>query len=775
MTTISMQDAIAACATEPIHIPGAIQPHGHLFVVDRETFEIIQASEAAWALVGVDVEAVRAAPTPPRVPLSRLSDAVVRGMRTALTYGDLARPYPVGCFDVAGLGKFDTLLHAYDGVLFVELEPAIADPPPYFTAMHSLVRTFVAQLQGVTSVDDLCRLAATEMHRITRFGRTLVYRFNEEGHGEVLAQHIEPGYDSYLGHWFPASDIPAQARELYRKNHLRIIGDANYAAVPLVPTLNPLSGKPTDLTYAALRSVSPVHLEYLRNMGTLASMSISIVVENKLWGLISCHHATPKQSPFTVRLAAEHLGQVLSLQIEAREGHQDIEYGLELRRILVSLVATAAEGTGALQRLTDAPDLLLRIAGATGAAVVVAGECRLVGETPTEAQILALVDWLAARGSDVVATNCLPQQYPPAGEFCDRASGLLAISVSQLHRDAVLWFRPEVVQNILWAGNPNKPASVQPDAMQRLHPRRSFETWREEVHGQATPWRNSEIAVAADLRHALLNIVLRRAEEVAALANELGRINKELEAFSYSVSHDLRAPLRHITGYADLLREGEGAGMSDRSRRFLANIKDSAQFAGTLVDDLLGFSQMGRAAIRPARIDLGMLTRGIVANMRHDGSATGVEWRIGSLPTVVADPVFMQVVMQNLIGNAVKYSQGRTPPIVTIDGTSDDDGATVRVMDNGVGFDMRYAGKLFGVFQRLHSVEEFAGTGIGLASVRRAIERQGGTVTAYGELGTGATFTFMLPHGASRVDADDDAPDPASLLRRRAATTDTPR
>ncbi len=351
---------------------------------------------------------------------------------------------------------------------------------------------------------------------------------------------------------------------------------------------------------------------------------------------------------------------------------------------------------------------------------------------------------LSTRQRDVYDTDRLGAAFAPAQEYADVASGILAMSVSQIHRHFVIWFRPEVVQTVLWAGNPEK--SVTPSASgDRLHPRRSFATWREELRGRSMPWRDSELAVAAELRHALLNLVLRRAEEVAQLASELGRTNKELEAFSYSVSHDLRAPMRHIAGYADLVRDYEGAALSERGLRYLQNIKDASRFAGTLVDDLLAFSQMGRTTLHPTRVDLRGLVRSIIRNREMEGGAN-IDWQVGALPAVTADPVFMQVAVQNLVDNAVKYSSKQEHPRIEISALDDGTAHVVSVSDNGVGFDMRYAPKLFGVFQRLHGVEEFSGTGIGLASVRRAVERHGGTVTAHGELGRGATFTFSIPH-----------------------------
>jgi light-regulated signal transduction histidine kinase (bacteriophytochrome) len=353
-----------------------------------------------------------------------------------------------------------------------------------------------------------------------------------------------------------------------------------------VPSLNPATNRPTDLTYTTLRSFSPVHLEYMRNMGTHASMSVSIVVRGKLWGLVSCHDHDARIVPFSTRVAVEHLGHMLSLQIEAKEEREEGEYLAALRRTMGRLISAMGEHDNFVGGLQSVPKDVLSFARSAGAAIVFDDQITLLGSTPDEDTVRALTNWLADHTSGVWATDSLAREWPPAQAHQDKACGVLALPVSQIFRNYLLWFRPELMQTIKWAGEPVKIE----DADGASAPRTNFSPWLETVRGHSAMWRQGELEIASELRGALLNIVLRRAEERAELATELTRANKELEAFSYSVSHDLRAPLRHIAGYGDLLREQEGERMSDKSRRFLNNMLDSARFAGTLVDDLLTFS-----------------------------------------------------------------------------------------------------------------------------------------------------------------------------------------
>lgn len=747
------------CAREPIHIPGGIQPHGFLFSVD-EGGRIVQASRNVVLLVA------RGAEAPVETLLGQPLSAVL-GEHAALALDALERlgasgeegiPLYAGSIDdprSAG-GRASPLaivVHRYQGVRIVELEPA-RSTADVFASMYPLVRTFMNSLQTVDDVEGLARLAAREVHRIAGFGRTMVYSFDEEGHGHVIAESLDPGYTGYLGQRFPASDIPPQARALYVRNRIRLIADADYDPAPLVPALHPATGRPTDLTFASLRSISPVHVQYMKNMGTWASMSMSIVVRGRLWGLISCHHDTARVPSFEVRTACEHVAQVLSLQVEAKEDHAAAGYRLELRRRQTRLLAAMANTDDFIDAVAGHPQEMLALANATGAVVVFEGRIVRVGEAPDDAAIDRLVSWLDSRPEEIHATDTLAEDWPEAAAHAlgADAAGMLAVSLSRLFRNYVIWFRPEVVRTIRWAGDPRaKLAGLSAS----LSPRESFEVWTQVVRGRSAPWLAAELEVAAEFRAALLGMVLRRAEELAQLALELGRVNRELEGFSYSVSHDLRAPLRHIVGFADLLREMDHARLSERGKHFVERIIAQARFGGKLVDDLLAFSQMGRAAMRPQRLDLGALAGRIVAEELKDKDGRRIDCQVEELGEVTADPILMDVVLRNLIANAIKFTGTRGlepsgPAASIVIGTRPGEGALADqalfyVRDNGVGFDMRYVDKLFGVFQRLHRHEDFPGTGIGLASVRRIVERHGGQTWAEGEPDQGATIWFSLP------------------------------
>jgi two-component system, chemotaxis family, sensor kinase Cph1 len=723
------------CDAEPIHVPGGIQPHGYLLAL-TDDLRIVQASENIALLTNAPVQTLLDQPVD--VLLGEPGAKRIAHAATHIALDDA--PLYVGAIDSMQQHRFDVTMHRHDGTLIIEMEAAEAGGEA-FASMYPLVRTFARGLQDAGTVQELAELAVREVRAITRFGRVMLYSFDEEGRSHVLAEDRDPDYASFLHQFFPASDIPRQARALYLRNRIRLVADVNYTPARLVPPINPLTGRPTDLTYATLRSFSPVHLEYMRNMNTHASMSVSIVVRGKLWGLISCHDHDARLVPFNTRVAVEHLGHMLSLQIEAKEERAEGEYLAGLRRTMGRLIGAMGEHENFVAGLRAVPGEVLNFARSAGAAIVMNDQITLMGATPDEHTVRELSHWLAENTTGVWATDSLAREWPPAKAYIDKACGVLAVPVSQIFRNYLLWFRPELMQTIKWAGEPVKITNAEGAST----PRTNFSPWLETVRGHSALWRPGELEIAQELRGALLNIVLRRAEERAELATELARANKELEAFSYSVSHDLRAPLRHIAGYGDLLREMEGDRMSEKSRRFLNNMLDSARFAGTLVDDLLTFSQMGRAALRPAPVDLGQIVRALVQEFESETATREIDWIIGDLPRVTGDAAFLQLALRNLLSNAVKYTRTRESAKIEIFATRSDDEYIFGVRDNGVGFDMKYGAKLFGVFQRLHRAEEFEGTGIGLANVRRIVERHEGRTWAEGRLGEGATFYFSLP------------------------------
>ncbi len=726
------------CATEPIHIPGSIQPHGALLVLDADSLQLLQASRNAGAML--DAPALQpGADWPhghPRI------DAMLQWLRTENKSAASATASVVSHTLDVDRHRLHLQSHPGPQGLMVEVEASTRAEAERFDAMYPAIRRFVDRIEGVQAVRELCGIAAAQVRALTGFDRVMVYQFSPQWHGTVIAEDGNGTLPSYLGLRFPASDIPAQARALYTRTRLRMIPDAWYEAVPVLPATSPVDGQPLDMSSVSLRSVSPVHLQYMRNMGTAASMSISILVNGSLWGLISCHHAQARVLGPLWRGTCDFIGQLLAMQIEGRERGAYADARLVLKDVESTLLSHVVQAPDVASGLVSSKDAWLRVAGAGGAAIVQEGKVLTVGVTPGTAQIEAMATWLRQRhtGSAVFATHELPRHLPEAAAYADSACGLLAVPISALHAHYILWFRPELVHTVRWGGEPTKAT----DEQGRLHPRSSFAQWVEEVRGHAEPWSAAERDAVDSLRNAITTFVLKRAEERAQLTEKLESTNRELEAFSYSVSHDLRAPFRHVVGYAQLLREQSDV-QEKRSRHYLDSIIAAAMSAGQLVDDLLNFSQLGRAALDTGRVDMNKLVAELRRSMELDSGQRNLRWDIAPLPPAFADAGLLRQAMGNLLDNAIKYSRDRDPAVITISGEDRPHETVYSVRDNGVGFDMAYGGKIFGVFQRLHRAEDFEGTGIGLALARRIIDRHGGWIAAEGRVDQGAVFRIGLP------------------------------
>ena len=503
---------LATCDQEPIAIPGSVQPHGALLAFGDDQRLVLTSANAASLVggttVGTHLEDLIGAQQAARL-LESSNDIDVIATQSILV-GDRA---------------FDVAAHRVDGLLITEFEPADAGGAGQ-AASFERMRGVVLRLSAAQSVAALCDVAAAEVRALTGFDRVMIYRFDEHWNGEVVAEERREDLNPFLGLHYPATDIPEQARALYRSNWLRLIADVGYVPSPLTPAHNPLTGGPVDLSSAVLRSVSPIHIEYLTNMGVSASMSISLLHEGELWGLIACHHYSgPHRPSQPTRAAAEFLGQVMSLLIAAKQRADDYERTIVAQALQNELSEAVTGGSGPLaDRVAAHGDLLLQMVGAAGAAVCIDGTVATAGRTPPADELGALASVLLTEGTQVASTAALARD---AGEFAhlkDVASGVLAASVTPEGADYVLWFRPEVIQTVDWGGDPqNKILTVTEDDTVRLSPRKSFDLWKETVQGTSLPWTALEHDVAAELGRHLAGLVLQGSQSALDVARTLQR------------------------------------------------------------------------------------------------------------------------------------------------------------------------------------------------------------------------------------------------------------
>lgn len=598
------------CDREPIHTPGLIQPHGVLLVLNRLNLEIIQVSLNTQAVIDRPPEALLG-----KSLSNLLDDQQVQQVRQCLTE-DFENVNPLNlsiqCSDQPI--HFDGIVHCCDDAVLLELEPKTAAEKTDFFDFYHQVKGTITQIQKASTLLEMCQVVVKEIRRITGFERVMVYQLDAEGAGRVIAEETDRE-TSYLDLHYPPSDIPKQARHLYTLNWLRLIPDAQYHPVGLIPANNPLTDQPLDLSFSVLRSVSPLHVEYMHNMGVTASMSISLLQDQQLWGLISCHHSSPKYMPYSIRTMCEFIGQVMSAELINKQTREDTDYKRQLKSLQTRFVETLSKAEHVLSGMAQLDDQLLHLVSATGAAICSGDQCVRVGETPSEKEIYALLDGLRPHlRQGIFSTRSLSQTYPAAESYQAIASGVLALEISRTNRNYVLWFRPEMIQTVKWGGNPNKPIEVLNDGSVRLSPRKSFDLWQETVRGRSHPWKPCELEAVAELRNLIVGIVLRQAEELASMNFELQRSNEELDSFAYVASHDLKEPLRGIHNYANFLMEDYAEIIDDDGIAKLQTLVRLTQRMEDLINSLLHFSRLGRIDLLRQSIDLHELVQQVIAS-----------------------------------------------------------------------------------------------------------------------------------------------------------------
>ncbi len=667
---------LSNCDREPIHIPGSIQPHGILLVVEPATFRILQVAGDTENILGREISAL----------LDRTIADVVGAYPASLLNQGRGTPEPryLGSFVAPGNGRglLDFTSHYRDGILILEIEPSSSRAQTAAEVL-SEVRGTASEFERAPDLPRLLQSASREARRLTGFDRVMIYRFLHDGAGSVVAEDKIDALDPFLHHRYPAADIPKQARALCLQNLIRVIPDANYTPAPLIPALNPQTNAPLDMSECALRSVSPIHLQYLGNMGVRASMSVSIVVDGALWGLIAFHHTSPKLVPYELREVCKHVGQILSQQVKAREQDELHHERLGLAAAREELVDDLSKVRAIEQALLERSGELQRVLPADGVAVLFGDRVSSTGHAPSEGQIRELAEWLLNTATfDPYVTNSLVRQHAPAAAYGAEASGLLATVVSREEPLMLLWFRVEQLEAINWAGNPHKTAELGTE-VGTLTPRKSFAIWKEIVHNQSRPWSTAEADAARRLGRALFRLLQQ--QRMIELNVQLRRTLSDKEALlvqkdllMQEVNHRVQNSLQLVNAMLNLQARQAGgeqlkAHFDEASRRILAI---------SMVHERLWRSDHIQS------VDFGSYLEEL-----RDGlvETWGPAWvghikvhgRSILVPTSTA--VVLALVIIELLTNAVKYAYGGRPGPIDVKLREAPGDLHVIVQDQGIG------------------------------------------------------------------------------------------
>jgi light-regulated signal transduction histidine kinase (bacteriophytochrome) len=739
---------------QPIHCPGTIQPHGILLALREPDLEILQLSNNTQAYFGLAAQDLLGQ------PLSVLLDEIQMEAVQAALAEDLGSVNPLSFAVGAQIGMKGTV-HRTEGAAILELEQcSFADASSNPLNLYQQARKAINKLQQTHSLSEFLQLAVIEIRAITGFDRVMVYQFDPQGAGTVLAEAKQPDLQSYLGLHFPSFDIPEVSREIYKRCLLRCSPDLSAPPVQLL-SVNASPSQPLDLSRAVLRSVDPCCVRYYQNMGSAAFLAIALIKDRQLWGLISCHHSTAKALPFELRSICELLGQFMSLELSQKVDQIELDQMVRFKALHSEFIESIAQVESLSDALVNPAPRLLDLVEAQGAAVCLEGEITLVGATPPLQDVLNLIEWTDTQGSEsLFFTESLPTLYPAARAFKDTASGLLLLRISKVRRYSILWFRPEVLQTINWGGNPSDSVQVETDGSVTLSPRTSFELWQETVQLTSLPWKSYELTNALDLRNAIVGIVLKKADELARINKELERRNRELDSFAFAASHDLKEPLRGVHNYSTILQEDYAQVLDEDGIEYLQTIVSLTQRMDTLIDVLLRFSQLGQAALHLTETDLNELTLQATEVLQASYPDLVFEIRIPRpLPTVQCDPVLVSEILSNLLSNAFKYNRqadqwaeiGYFNPAEQLEKRwiqphqVSSAPLIFYLRDNGIGIRPHHLDIIFRLFKRLHAQEEYGGgTGAGLTIAQKAVERHGGRIWAESTYGEGSTFYFTL-------------------------------
>ena len=740
--TKKFEATLENCADEPIRTPGGIQPHGMLFALHSETYVIEQVSENCEEFLGFTPDELLGKEFLAMVGFSARA-LVEHSFKIAISH--LANPFPIP-FIAADEEELDFEGIAYGtegGVIVLELEKVRSSHTKgkrlddYFQMIERSLQFSL----NVAKPENVADLMVQEVKSFTGFDRVMVYQFATNYDGKVIAEAKEEDMEPFLNLQYPATDIPAQARALYEVNTVRLLRTADAAPAAIVPMLHPRTGKPTDMTKSVLRAVSPIHLEYLKNMGVTSTLTISLMVRGKLWGLIACHHSKARYVPYGVRATAALYGVVMSSRLDAVEVQKQEKSQTAAHRSLQAVMERLVPADGLGKSLKSNLEGFVDIFKADGGAVVDNGKVTTSGSVPGDALILSKIEKLEAEKrvdpeiiQDMYARNEEFQKHRPA------AAGLLSICVGE--GLWVLIFRDEVVHEINWGGDPtNKGGEGSPGS---LTPRKSFAAWKEKVTGTCAPWDFWTSTILDEFRSGVSKFLILR-------EHLLLRSNGQLKNFSGIIAHEVRSQLQPPLMALQLIAEHKEGPLPEQLRKLVDMGVHSLDNLASFTTEMLDSADLEASHQKGGLVDMDSIARLVVAQtaetLGSDTKAISVE----ALPMVEGSAALIYHLLSNLVRNALIHGPAEPGAKVRVEigvDSYDSTSCLLYVKDDGRGIAEEDREKIFLVSYRSKASKDRQGKGIGLGLVKQLIEQTGGKIWMDSELGVGTTFFIRLPSPA---------------------------
>ncbi|MGV3696463.1 GAF domain-containing protein [Flavobacterium sp.] len=594
------------CEHEPIHIPGSIQPHGFLLGMTCDyVIEFCSGNIADY--LGCSHEQVLG-----KHFIEVFGEEIFVKVKTDLAAETL---HPL---KISLNGKrYQCLMHLSEPCIVFEAEPYDFEQEIIADAYNQTLQ-FVSYMNNTHTLKSLCEMVAKGTRDLTGYDRVMIYRFDNDYNGEVFAESCREDLEPFLGLHYPHTDIPVQARELYMRNLLRLIVDINYVPVPIY-SIDDGTDKNLDLSLSVLRSTSPIHVEYLKNMGVGATLTISLIHQGKLWGLIACHHYSPKNLTPEIRLAAQLQGQFITSQIDVRQSNEEYEVSRKTNSALEKLTGIDLPPIVESFKIISCNPELLKLCNASGVSLLINGEVYKNGVAPPEDMIVALSDWLSAHTNDgSFTTDKIIDLVPTMKRVYDKVSGLIYYSLGK--GNSIIWYRTETITEVKWAGDPEK--AIVKDA-NGLHPRNSFSQWKQINKNKSLPWLHPELNAAAKYAHAIqkqINLMLLSNEELKYrnLSEKLRESNEELQNINWISTHDLQEPLRKIQLLASMVISKEKGNMNENVANSLDKMNKSAKRMQSLLTDILKYTRIKNSKEATEPVDLDEMLREVLAEIREN-------------------------------------------------------------------------------------------------------------------------------------------------------------
>lgn len=745
---------ITNCEDEPIHIPGSIQPHGFLLGVKKDTSTIIYCSENCKEYFELTLQEILDKP---------LSDLLQKDELESFdnyfksSENEIARPF---IFTIKGQG-YNTSAHISNDCIVLEFEP-FSDVSLDLPDLYIQTKRFSYHTERADNLKMLCQDIADETKSITGYDRVMIYRFDEQYNGEVFAESKNENLEPFLGLHYPHTDIPAQARALYMSNKLRILSDVNYTPVPIYGLNNSHAQTNTlDLSLSTLRSFSPIHVQYLQNMGVGATLAISLIHKGKLWGMIVGHHYSARHIPYFTRLAAHLQAVFLSSQIDVRQVADEFEYVKHTDKKIDQLHKELAKPESDITKKENLV-LLKDLMNADGVIVYHNNTIFGEGSLPDDEQIKYLLKWIQTKFVNGTYRNSeLVSEYIEASSFINDVAGVYALALGKNSENCIVWTLKEKIKEVNWAGNPDK-AVVKNEETSVLTPRNSFGMWTQSIKNQSREWRQTEKDAALEICATIqrqLHLKELKEEEVRYqnLNEKLQKANDELSNMNWISTHDLKEPLRKIQIYASIILEKDASVIPESVKNTISRMQSSAGRMQMLIEDLLSYTKVINSEDRLNEVDLNDVLEEVKDELKETLEEKDGQILVTNLPIIQGVKFQVRQLFVNLISNAIKFAKEDENPIIKIDYkkavrplvTSKEDGRNgfyhcITVSDNGIGFNDAYKEDIFKVFHRLHT-REYKGSGVGLAICKKIIESCGGFIEAHSEEKKGAIFTLYFP------------------------------